>query len=64
MCLGTNMSRHKRVWAQTSLGTNESGHKRVWAQTCLDTTVWAQVCMGTCGLPKLYLVIECIPSCY
>ena len=31
----------------TCQSTNVSGHKRVWAQTCLGTIVWAQVCMGT-----------------
>ena len=50
MCLGTNMSGHKRVWSQTSVGTNVCleqtclgtivcGHKRVRAQTCVGTNV-------------------------
>ena len=29
---GTNVSGHKRVWAQTCVGTIVCGHKRVWAQ--------------------------------
>ena len=56
-CQGTNVSRHKHVWAQSCLGTNVSGHKCVWAQTCVSTImsghkcVWAQSCLGTnvCG---------------
>ena len=57
MCLGTNVSGHKRVWAQSCLGTNVSGHKRVWAQSCLGTIVWAESCglkyvwAQSCGLP-------------
>ena len=53
MCLGTNVSVHNRIWAQTCLGTNVSGHKRDCAQSCLGTNmsghkrVWAQSCMGT-----------------
>ena len=39
MRLGTNVSGHKRVWAQICLGTNVSGHKRLWAQTCLGINV-------------------------
>ena len=31
----------------TCQGTNVSGHKRVWAQTCLGTNVWVQMCLGT-----------------
>ena len=58
MCVGTIMSGHKRVWAQTYLGktyvgTNVSGHTRVWVQTCLGTNVsehkrvWTLTCVGT-----------------
>ena len=46
-CLGTIVSGHNRVWAQSYLGTIVSGHNRVWAQSCLGTIVWAEVCMGT-----------------
>ena len=35
-CQVTNMSGHKRVWAQTCMGTNVSGHKRV----CMGTFIW------------------------
>ena len=38
-CQGTNVSRHKHVWAQTCLGTNVSAHKCVWAQTWVGTNV-------------------------
>ena len=38
-CWGTNVSGHKRVWAQSCLGTNVSGHKLVWAQMSLGTNV-------------------------
>ena len=54
--MGTNVSCHNRVWAQTCLGTNVCGHNRVWAQTregtivCghnrVGSIVWAQSCMG------------------
>ena len=54
MCLGTIMSGHSRVWAQSCLGTIVTGHNRVWAQSCLGTVVWAQSCLGT-------IVVE--PSC-
>ena len=57
MCLGTNVSWHKRVWAQTCLDTNVFGHNCVgtivWAQVCMGTNVsghkrvWAQTCLGT-----------------
>ena len=54
MCLGTNVSRHKRVRAQTRPHDyNMSGHKCVWAQSCLGTNVcehnrvWVQTCLGT-----------------
>ena len=53
MCVGTNVSGHNHVWAQSCLGTIVSGHKRVWAQSCLGTIVsghkrvWAQTCVGT-----------------
>ena len=59
MCLGTIVSGHNRVWAQSCLGTIVSGRSRVWAQSCLGTVVsghnrvWAQSsglnhdCMGT-----------------
>ena len=43
-CLGTIMSGHNRVRAQTCLGTNVYGHKRVWAQTCVGTVIWSQSC--------------------
>ena len=62
-CWGSNVSGHKRVWAQTCLGTNVSGHNHVWVQTCLGTVmyglnrvgtimsrhkrVWSQSCLGT-----------------
>ena len=39
MCLGTNVSGHNRVWAQSYLGTIVSGHNRVLAQSCLGTIV-------------------------
>ena len=45
--MGTNVSGHKRVWAQTCVGTNVSGHNRV------GTIMWAQVCMGTNVWPPL-----------
>ena len=38
-CQGTNVSGHKRVWAQSCLGTIVSGHNRVWALSCLGTIV-------------------------
>ena len=53
MCLGTIVSGHNRIWAQSCLGTIVSGHNRVWAQSCLGTIVsghnrvWAQSCLGT-----------------
>ena len=53
MCLGTIVSGHNRVWAQSCLGTIVSGHNRVWGQSCLGTIVsghnrvWAQSCLGT-----------------
>ena len=47
MCLGTNVSRHKRVWAQMCLGTNVTWHKRVWAQTCLGTNVCGDSRVGS-----------------
>ena len=53
MCLGTIVSGHNRVWAQSCLGTIVSGHNRVRAQSCLGTIVsghnrvWAQSCLGT-----------------
>ena len=51
--MGTIVSGHKRVWAQSCVGTIVCGHNRVWAQTCVDTNVcghnrvWAQSCLGT-----------------
>ena len=53
MCLGTTVSGHKCVWAQSCLGTIVSGHNRIWTQSCLGTIVsghnrvWAQSCLGT-----------------
>ena len=54
MCLGTYVSGHNRVWAQSCLGTNHMclgtnvfENKCVWAQTCLSTNVSAQTCLGT-----------------
>ena len=38
-CVGTIVSGHKRVRAQSCLGTIMSGHNRVWAQSCLGTIV-------------------------
>ena len=71
MCLGTNVSGHNHVWAQTCLGTvmyglNRvgtimSGHKCVWAQSCLGIIaprhkrVWAQTCVGTIMWDQSYM---------
>ena len=61
MCLGTNASGHKCVWAQSCLDTIVSEHKCVWVQTCLGTyvsgqCVWAQTCLGTnvCGHKRVW----------
>ena len=67
-CQGTNLSGHKRVWAQTCVGTNVSRHKRVWAQKCVGTNisghnrVWVQTCMGTIivGGHKLVCAQSCV----
>ena len=56
-CLSTNVSGRKR------LGTYVSGHKRVWAQTCQGTNVsghehaWAEASLGTISGPKLKVTI-------
>ena len=53
MCLGTNISRHSHVWAQSYLGTNICGHQCVRAQTSVGTnvswhkSVWTQTCVRT-----------------
>ena len=60
MFLGTNVSGHSHVcaqscghnhvWVEMCVGTNVYVHKRVWAQMCLGTNVsghkrvWAQSC--------------------
>ena len=52
-CRGTNMSGHKRVWAQTCLGTVMYGLNRVGTvmYDCVHHVmyghVWAQICLGT-----------------
>ena len=60
MCLGTNVSGHNRVWAQSCLGTIVSGRNRVWAQSRLGTIVsghnrvWAQSCGPSRVGPIMY----------
>ena len=74
-CRGTNMSGHRRVWAQTCLGTVMYGLNRVgtvmydcvhhvmyghvWAQMSGHKHVWAQSCMGT----NMYGLIVWVQLC-
>ena len=45
--LGTNMSRHNHVWAQTCLGTIMYGHNRVGTIMSVAQTWWKHTNVST-----------------
>ena len=47
MCLGTNVTGHSHVCAQSCLGTNVSWHCHACVQSCGHNNVWAQMCLCT-----------------